>query len=458
MTHYPPEPFRIKAIEPIRRISRAERDAAITRAHYNIFNLTSDEVYIDLMTDSGTGAMSDQQWAALMVGDEAYAGSRSFLRLKAVVEEIFGFAHFVPTHQGRAAENILCAVLVQPGHVIPSNAHFDTTQGNILARGGRPVDLPSPQTSDPSSDFPFKGDMDTEALEELIADIGADAIPFGMMTVTNNAGGGQPVSMANLRSVSEILHKHHLPLFIDACRFAENAYFIQQREEGWADRSLPEIARAMFALADGATMSAKKDGLVNIGGLLAMNDDDLFQDVGNELILREGFLTYGGLAGRDMDAMAVGLKEALQVDFQEYRVGQVAYLADLVRQAGIPIIEPPGGHALYLDAGGFLPQIPRDEFPGLSLVTELYLQGGIRSCELGSIAFAHPDPSTGEMVYPPFELVRLALPRRVYTQAHLDYVGDALTGVARYADSLRGFRITYQPKLMRHFTAHFEPV
>jgi tryptophanase len=458
MTTYPPEPFRIKAVEPIRRISRQEREAALTKAHYNIFNLASDDVYIDLMTDSGTGAMSDQQWAALMVGDEAYAGSRSFLRLKTVVDQIFGFAHFVPTHQGRAAENILCAVLVKPDHVIPSNAHFDTTQGNILARGGRPVDLPAPETADPGSDAPFKGNMDTDALEALIAEVGEDGIPFGMMTITNNAGGGQPVSMANLKAVSEILHKHGLPLFIDACRFAENAYFIQQREEGWGEKSLPEIARAMFALADGATMSAKKDGLVNIGGLLAMNDDQLFQDVGNELILREGFLTYGGLAGRDLDAMAVGLQEALQEDFQAYRVGQTAYLAELVRSAGIPMIEPPGGHAIYIDAGAFLPHIDRDEFPGLSVVAELYLQGGIRTCELGSIAFAHPDPGTGEMIYPPFELVRLALPRRVYTQAHLDYVGDTLAGIARRADSLRGFRITYQPKLMRHFTAHFEPV
>jgi len=458
MTNYPPEPFRIKAVEPIRRISRSEREAAIKQAHYNVFSLSSEDVYIDLMTDSGTGAMSDQQWAALMAGDEAYAGSRSFLRLKAVIEQIFGFAHFVPTHQGRAAENILCAVRVQPGHVIPNNAHFDTTQGNILARGGRPVDLPAAEAADPASDFPFKGDMDTQALEVLIGEVGAKAIPFGMMTITNNAGGGQPVSMANLQAVSEILHKHNVPLIIDACRFAENAYFIQQREAGWSDKGLPEIARAMFALADGATMSAKKDGLVNIGGFLAMNDDELFRDVGNELILREGFLTYGGLAGRDLDAMAVGLQEALQSDYQEYRTGQVAYLADRVRQAGVPMIEPPGGHAIYIDAGQFLPQIPRDEFPGLSVVAELFVQGGIRTCELGSIAFAHPDPESGEVIYPPFELVRLALPRRVYTQAHLDYVGDTLAGIARYADSLRGFRITYQPKLMRHFTAHFEPV
>ncbi len=458
MTDYPPEPFRIKAVESIHRIDRPARDQALQQAHYNIFNLRSDDVYIDLLTNSGTGAMSDRQWAAMMSGDEAYAGSRSYLRLKETIDTIFGFAHFVPTHQGRAAENILCAVRVQPGHTIPSNAHFDTTEGNILARGGRPVNLQTPEAADPASDYPFKGNMDTSALEAFINRVGESAIPFGMITITNNAGGGQPVSMANLRAVSEIYHKHGLPFFIDACRFAENAYFIQQRESGFGDKSLLEIAQATFALADGATMSAKKDGLVNIGGFLAMNDDALFEAVTSELILREGFLTYGGLAGRDLEAMAVGLWEALDEDFQRYRTGQVAYLAGKVRAAGVPIIEPPGGHALYLDAGEFLPHIQRDQFPGLSLTAELYLEAGIRACELGSVAFAHPDPETGEMLYPPYELVRLAIPRRVYTQAHLDYVGEALAAIAQHAGALRGFRITHQPKLLRHFTAHFEPV
>jgi tryptophanase len=458
MTDYPPEPFRIKAVESIHRIDRQARERALTQAHYNVFNLHSDDIYIDLMTDSGTGAMSDQQWAALMIGDEAYAGSRSYLRLKEAIDTIFGFTHFVPTHQGRAAENILCAVKVRPGQTIPSNAHFDTTEGNILARGGRPVNLQTPEASDPSANFPFKGNMDTEALEAFIDEVGEASIPFGMTTITNNAGGGQPVSMANLRAVSEIYHKHGLPFFIDACRFAENAYFIQQREPGFGDKSLLEIAQETFALADGATMSAKKDGLVNIGGFLAMNDDALYEAVTSELILREGFLTYGGLAGRDLEAMAVGLWEALEQDFQRYRTGQVAYLAGRAREAGVPIIEPPGGHAVYIDAGAFLPHIERQQFPGLSLTAELYLEGGIRVCELGSVAFAHEDPQTGEMVYPPYELVRLAIPRRVYTQSHLDYVGQCLADIAGRAGSLRGFRITHQPKLLRHFTALFEPV
>jgi tryptophanase len=445
-------------VEPIQLIDKKKREQALKRAGYNIFGLKSDEVYIDLLTDSGTGAMSQDQWGAMMIGDESYAGARSYQRLSATMAEIFGFKHFVPTHQGRAAENILCAVILKSGQYVPSNMHFDTTEGNIRARGGRPTNLVIKEAFNSSSDFPFKGNMDLEKLEAFIKNIGPENIPLGMITITNNAGGGQPVSLENLRAVSKIYRSNKIPFFIDACRFAENAYFIKTREPGYEKKSTLEIAQEIFALADGATMSAKKDALVNIGGFLAVNDSELFEKIKNETILREGFITYGGLAGRDLDAIAVGLKEGLKEDYLAYRLGQTKYLVSELKKNLIPVIEPAGGHAVYIDAGKLLPQIPKSEFPGQSLVVEMYREGAIRGVELGSVAFAFPDPDSGEIIYPEMELVRLALPRRTYTQSHLDYVVDVLAVIQEKRNKLSGFRITKSPVLMRHFSCIFEPV
>ena len=455
---HPPEPFRIKMTEPIQLIDFEEREKALLQAGYNMFNLNAKDVFIDLMTDSGTGAMSQHQWAAIMEGDESYAGARSFERLSKVMQEIFNFRHFIPTHQGRAAENILTSLFVRRGQFVPSNMHFDTTDANIRARGGHPTNLVIEEASDPTNRHPFKGNMDIQKLRTFIIEKGVENIPLGMITITNNAGGGQPVSLENMRAVAETYHEFGIPFYIDACRFAENAYFIKLREPGYENKTTQEIAREIFSLADGATMSAKKDAIVNIGGFLAINDDQLYQQACNELILREGFPTYGGLAGRDLDAIAVGLQEGLDEKYLAYRLGQTSYLADQLLDNGIPIIEPPGGHAIYLDAGRLLPHIPQGEFPGQALSVALYRQGGIRAIEIGSVMFAHQNPETGEMIYPSLEMVRLAIPRRVYTQSHLDYVVKILARIADHKNELSGYRFTFAPELLRHFTARFEPI
>jgi tryptophanase len=458
MPVYPPEPFRIKVTEPIRLISPDDRETRLREAGYNVFAIKAEDIFIDMLTDSGTGAMSQAQWAALISGDESYAGARSYYRLKAAVEDIFGFNYFVPTHQGRAAENILAAVLVKPGNFIPSNMHFDTTDANIRARGGRPTNLVIDEAFDPADPHPFKGNLDTDKLRAFIEQNGAENIPFGMITITNNAGGGQPVSMENLKAVAALYRKFKVPFFIDSARYAENAYFIKLREKGYENKSVIEIAREMYSLADGMTMSAKKDAIVNIGGLLCLNDEGLFQSIKNELILREGFPTYGGLAGRDLDAMAVGLYEGLEETYLSYRLAQTAYLAERINQAGIPTIQPAGGHAVYLDAHAVLPHIPQAEFPGQALAVELYREGAIRGVEIGSVMFSYPDPDSGEMIFPKLELLRLAIPRRTYTQSHLDYVAESLESIKERAAKVRGYKFTYAPELLRHFTARFEPL
>jgi tryptophanase len=449
------EPFKIKAVEPIRMTTRTEREGKLRDAGFNVFLLRAEDVLIDLLTDSGTAAMSSEQWAAVMRGDESYAGSRSWYRFEETVHDIFGFRYVLPTHQGRAAERILFSTLCRPNHVVPNNTHFDTTRANIEATGAEARDMVIPEGRIPSARHPFKGNMDVDCLRKLIDEVGRDRIPLCMLTVTNNSGGGQPVSMANVREVSSICRQHGIPLYIDACRFAENAYFIKLREEGYREKRPIDIARELFSYAEGCTMSAKKDGMANIGGLLATNDERLASQERNLLILTEGFPTYGGMAGRDLDAIAVGLREALDEDYLLYRITSTTYLGEHVSRAGIPIVQPPGGHAIYLDAAAFFPHIPPLQLPGQALVVALYQEAGIRAVEIGTVMFGRRNPESGEESPAPMELVRLAIPRRVYTQSHIDYVVEAILGVWARRAAVRGYRFLEQAPILRHFTARF---
>ncbi len=443
------EPFRIKSVEPIRWTTREQRKTLLRAAHYNLFLLPSADVLIDLLTDSGTGAMSTHQWAAIMEGDESYAGSKSFDRFRISVQDIFGYRHVIPTHQGRAAERILFGVMCKKGDVVPNNTHFDTTRANVEFAGAEAVDLVIPEGREPSTRHPFKGNMDVAALEELINRTGREHVPLVMLTVTNNSGGGQPVSMENVRQVSAICRKHGIPLYFDACRFAENSYFIKLRENGYESKAPKQIAQEMFSYGDGCTMSAKKDGLANIGGFLCTNDDLLAQQEKDLLILTEGYPTYGGLAGRDLEAIAVGVQEALEEDYLRYRIASTAYLGDHIAEQGVPIVQPPGGHAIYLDARAFLPHIPVEQFPGVALACELYLEGGIRSVEIGQLMFG----AAAAM-----DLVRLAIPRRVYTQSHVDYVVEIILEVWKKRNLIHGLKITHEAPFLRHFTAKLQPI
>ncbi len=452
------EPFRIKMVEPIRMTTREERLGILSQATLNLFKVKADDIFIDLLTDSGTNAMSDRQWSAMMQGDESYAGARSYYRLKDAIEDIMGFPMFIPTHQGRAAEGTLFSVMVKHGDVVPSNRHFDTTMGNLLELKARPVDLVVAESADTRLDAPFKGNMDLKKLEEFIQQTGKEYIPLGMLTITNNTAAGQPVSMANIRGTAEIYHKYGIPFFIDACRFAENAYFIQQREPGYAGKSIKEICRETFALADGCTMSAKKDAIVNIGGFIGLRDSGLFEQLSGKLILHEGFITYGGLAGRDLEAIAQGLYEATDAEYLKYRILHTQYLGDVLEQAGMPIYRPTGGHAVYINASAVLPHIPPSQFPGVALANSFYIEGGVRTVEIGSLAFEHIDPITNEIVVPDLELVRLAIPRRVYTRSHLDYVGETAKETFAQREKIRGLKVVEAPALLRHFLAKLAEV
>jgi tyrosine phenol-lyase len=451
------EPFRIKSVEPIRFTTKVEREKLLIKAGYNPFLIHADDVLIDLLTDSGTSAMSSKQWAGIMDGDESYAGSKSFYRFESIVKKITGMKYIIPTHQGRASEKILFFIVGGSGKYIPNNTHFDTTRANIEFTGAEADDFLNEIGKHPEIRADFKGNMDVGKLEEFIKEKGSENIPLVMITVTNNSGGGQPVSMQNICEVKEVCKKYYIPLFLDACRFAENAYFIKKREKGYADKSVLEIAQEMFSYADGATMSAKKDGLANIGGFLALNNEDLAMQCRNLLIVTEGFPTYGGLAGRDLEAVAQGLEEVLDEHYLQYRIRSVEYLGEKLVDAGVPIIEPPGGHAIYIDAKRFLPNVPSQQFPGQSIVCELYIEGGIRGVEIGSVMFGKYDKD-GKLIPPPMELVRLAIPRRVYTQSHIDYVLEIILEVFKKRNSLKGYKITYQAPMLRHFTARFEKI
>ncbi|NWG03036.1 MAG: tryptophanase [Syntrophaceae bacterium] len=451
------EPFKIKMVEPIRLIPRVERVKRMEEAYFNVFRLKPDDVYIDLLTDSGTSAMSDYQWAGLMMGDESYAGSRNFYHLEQVVQDLMGFRYVIPTHQGRPAENILFSALIQPGQMVPGNAHFDTTAAHIRHKKGIPVNLPIPEALRTGEFHPFKGNVNIGELEALLNQEGKN-IPFFLMTITNNTGGGQPVSMENIRKAREITSKYRIPLYFDAARFAENAYFIKEREEGYRDRSIKAIVKEMMSHGDGCVMSAKKDGLVNMGGFICTNDEGVYQRCGELLILMEGFLTYGGLSGRDLEVMARGLEEVVSEDYLTYRIRQVRYLGERLMDAGIPIIHPTGGHAVYIDGRAFLPHIPQSQFPAQVTSVELYMEAGVRSLEIGTVAFARKDEKTGETIYPPLDLTRLAIPRRVYTDRHMDVVAEGVIRISKRKESIRGLKINWEPKVLRHFLAKFSRV
>jgi tryptophanase len=452
------EPFRTKMVEPIRFTTKSERQQILQKAGFNLFQVKAEDVIIDLLTDSGTSAMSSQQWGAMMRGDESYAGCASFYRFREQVWQTFGFPEVIPVHQGRAAERLLFSCLVKPGDIVPSNTHFDTTRANLAALGGQPVDLPSSESQDPESTHPFKGNVDLGALEALLSGDSARRVPFAMVTITNNASGGQPVSLANLKEYSRILHEHGIPLFIDAARFAENAYLIKQRELAYRKRSICSLVKEMFACADGCLMSAKKDGLVNMGGFIALWDNGLATRVREASILTEGFPTYGGLCGRDLEAIAVGLDEVLSEDYLKYREASARYLADGLSREGIPIVQPAGLHAIYIDAGKLLPHISPWQLPGQALACQLYLEGGIRTCEIGTLMFGSPHGEPERQACARHELVRLALPRRVYSQSHYDYVIEAAANVLSRRQAISGMRIIWQASALRHFTARLEPL
>jgi tyrosine phenol-lyase len=457
MIDFPAEPYRIKSVEAIKLKSREHREKAVREAKYNIFKIPAEDIYIDFLTDSGTSAMSDNQWAGIMTGDESYAGCRNFFHFDETIKSITGFKQIIPVHQGRAAEHLLFSSLLKPGDLVPSNTHFDTTRANIEFAGAEAVDLLIEEGMHSDSPHPFKGNLDLARLEAFIKEHGLKKIPFGMMTVTNNTGGGQPASLENIRKVSELLHSNGIPFIIDACRYAENSYFIKLREKGQENRPVREIAREMFSYADGCTMSAKKDGLANIGGFIGLNDESWHKKITNRLILTEGFRTYGGLAGRDLEAIARGMVEALDEDYLAHRVGQIKSFGDLLMNVGVPIVQPTGGHAVFIDAAAFLPDMPRNLLPGWGLTVALYREGAIRAVEIGTVMFGKKDKD-GKDVFPPMELVRLAVPRRVYTESHLKYVAGVFTRIAADKKMVHGLKIIYEPEFLRHFTAEFEEI
>lgn len=453
---FPSEPFKIKVVEPIRRTTREERSRLLHEAGFNLFQVPAESVYVDLLTDSGTAAMSDNQWAGMMLGDESYAGSKNFFHFQEAARSIFGYRHVIPTHQGRMAENLLFSTVVKPGMSVPNNIHFDTTRANVEHQGAQALDVVIKEAYDPHCELPFKGNMDLLRLEETINRVGPENIPLVMLTITNNSGGGQPVSMQNIRQTRALVQRYGIPLLFDACRFAENCFFIKEREPGYADASILDIARELFGYGDGCTMSAKKDGLVNMGGFLGLNSDQWAQDITNMLILVEGFPTYGGLAGRDLEAMARGLVEVLDEEYLRFRISQVRYLGEKLESAGVPILKPVGGHAVYINAKEFLPHIPPHQLPAQALAVALYREYGIRGVEIGTVMFGKKDPETGQTIHPELEMVRLAIPRRVYTNMQITYVAESINELFRHRDSLTGLRITYEADVLRHFTARFE--